>query len=627
MVLGFGGLTVGCVEELSTENYYTFTGQTIADYLKTRPEQFSDFCAILTRASDSNTNFMGLLSSYGEYTCFAPTNAAVEELLKSRGMSSVSDLSFLECDSIARSHLIKVAYKTENLVEGAVPTYNMSYRYLSISYQTDSAGNQEIMVNKASRLISWDNECENGVLHVINHVLEPSNELLPEVMGNNPGITIFTKALTVTGLADSLITYKDENYVPADPVQYDRFSATCESPALRLIGHTVFVEPDSVYLKAGINTIEDLMAYAKSIYDVVYPEDAGKYDTDYTNRKNPLNRFVAYHILHCTLPYNKMNNSMNLNTKYEATDYYETYCPNTILQITQTAAKGKRINRRMKTGKFYYQGTLIQSPSESETTYEQNALNGTYHYIDEILTYNKEVRDVVLGVRMRMDASSFMDELISNNVRNNDEQKLYLLPKNYCRSMIYSEESQIIYEYPRLDFWCWQGDEFYALGNYDFTLRLPPVPAGTYEIRIGYVAMGQRGIAQMYFGDENQFKAKALDPCGIPLDMNRGGTVNPHIGWIADTNSGKSETDIRNDKAMHNRGYMKAPDCLFSYSTNARTASTWLRRIITTRQIDDGPHYLRIRSVVDNTQAEFMLDWIEFCPKSIYDGEEREDIH
>lgn len=623
-----GGLMTSCVEELDTENYYTFTGETIENYLLNRSDTYSSFCEILNRASETSTNFSGLLSAYGDYTCFAPTNDAIELYLAQKNKSTVGELTLLECDSIARSHIIKLGYMTEDLEEGAIPTYNMNYRYLGISYQTDSLGNRQIMVNKESQLIAWDIECENGIIHSINKVLEPSNELLPEILDDFPNISIFNEALKLTRLGDELIRYKDEEYVPTDDVIYERFSAICYAPDLRKFGFTAFIEPDSVYNKSGIWNIEDLKQYAKAIYDEVYPEDAGLYDEDFTNRKNPLNRFVAYHLLTSTLTYNKMTNNCNLYTKYEPCDYYETMCPNTIMQISTTAAKGKRINRRIKTGKFNFQGALIYSPSEeTENGLSQDALNGTFHYIDEIITYNKDVRDIVLGVRMRMDASSFMQELITNNIRNNDESKLYLLPKGYVENMIYSEESEIIYEYPRTDFWCWQGDEFYALGNYDFTLKLPPVPAGTYEIRIGYVAMGQRGIAQMYFGDEAQYAANSLEPCGIPLDLNRGGTVNPHIGWVEDTNSGKSEEDIRNDKAMHNRGYMKAPDCLYSISTNARTASTWLRRIITTRQIDDGPHYLRIRSVTDNVEAEFMLDWIEFCPKSIYDGEEREDIH
>ena len=41
---------VGCSEDIDQSNRYTFTGETITDYLENRPEQFSKFCYILDRA-------------------------------------------------------------------------------------------------------------------------------------------------------------------------------------------------------------------------------------------------------------------------------------------------------------------------------------------------------------------------------------------------------------------------------------------------------------------------------------------------------------------------------------------------------------------------------------------------
>ena len=60
-----------CVEELKTENYYTFTGEMITDYLENREERFSDFTYVLGRSGVKE-----LLDAYGNYTCFAPTNDA-----------------------------------------------------------------------------------------------------------------------------------------------------------------------------------------------------------------------------------------------------------------------------------------------------------------------------------------------------------------------------------------------------------------------------------------------------------------------------------------------------------------------------------------------------------------------
>ena len=70
--------TSSCKEDIDESNLYTFTGETIEDYLANRPEQFSDFNYLLTRIG-----YDKILSAYGTYTCFAPTNEAVAEYLDS----------------------------------------------------------------------------------------------------------------------------------------------------------------------------------------------------------------------------------------------------------------------------------------------------------------------------------------------------------------------------------------------------------------------------------------------------------------------------------------------------------------------------------------------------------------
>ena len=79
MVAGvaFGALAfTSCSEQIDESNLYTFTGETITDYLRS-DSTLSDFAQI--------TDYAGLsdrLSAYGTYTCFAPTNEAVKEYIQ-----------------------------------------------------------------------------------------------------------------------------------------------------------------------------------------------------------------------------------------------------------------------------------------------------------------------------------------------------------------------------------------------------------------------------------------------------------------------------------------------------------------------------------------------------------------
>ena len=61
-----------CREEIDKSNRFTFTGETIADYILNRSENFTHFIRILEQAE-----MFGLLSTYGQYTLFLPTNGAI----------------------------------------------------------------------------------------------------------------------------------------------------------------------------------------------------------------------------------------------------------------------------------------------------------------------------------------------------------------------------------------------------------------------------------------------------------------------------------------------------------------------------------------------------------------------
>ena len=72
------GTMVSCSDEPDAENFYTFTGEMLSDYLENRAE-YSDFKTIVERAK-----LMDLLATYGHYTCFLPSNEAVQQYLKGR---------------------------------------------------------------------------------------------------------------------------------------------------------------------------------------------------------------------------------------------------------------------------------------------------------------------------------------------------------------------------------------------------------------------------------------------------------------------------------------------------------------------------------------------------------------
>ena len=602
-------LTSSCVEELKTENYYTFTGEMITDYLENREERFSDFTYVLGRSGVKE-----LLDAYGNYTCFAPTNEAFATYLAERGKSSVEELTDEECDTISYGHVIKSEldyFLTTDMDNGVLATANMNERYIQV-YIDSLTG--DFYINRNSKIIVKDEEVENGVVHVVDNVLMHSIAGLPDLMLENPDISLFCEAMQLTHFQDSLQLYMDESYVaPGEKgVKYERHGWETYYPQKRRYGYTGFIETNDVFEKLGITNIDDLTAYAKKIYDETFPNDAGLYDDDPTHPKNPLNRFVAYHFLDRKVyaSENQIFTYMHYpEGSYDAYDFYETMCKGTIMkvQIVRRSEWKLYINRRWDV-QYQVRGAVIDRTS----TYDGN--NGVYYTIDYPLVYSTDVTKKVLNDRMRFDAGTLMPELASNGIYRNQEDKCYQLPNGYVKNMIMYQEAVVWYSQPVWGFWCWYGDEIIAMGQYDFALKLPPVPEGTYEIRYAYVAMSQRGVAQVYVDNI---------PCGIPIDLKLNeNSSSPKIGWFSEDGLTKDEI-VRNDKAMHNRGYMRAPDTQTMGSNETDMAPTHqniLRRIVATEYLtSDKDHYIRFRAVDENGK-EFMLDYIELCPKSVYDS-------
>ena len=310
-----------------------------------------------------------------------------------------------------------------------------------------------------------------------------------------------------------------------------------------------------------------------------------------------------------------------LDTKLiDPEEYYETMCPGTIVRFAGPAS-GLYINRRgvgeRKDRGFFVRGVKVLSPSESGSV-DQNAINGVYHYLDDILAYTPEVRDVVLNRRIRIDATVLSPDFMNCNGRGRYGEDILTGFKNgYITDWVTSKET-FVGVHSDVDYWhSYQANAVCVSGPFDVTFKLPPVPSGTYEIRLGYTPGDERGVVQVYLENE---------PCGIPIDLRVYGG-DPSIGAVPDTDD--EEENMANDKAMHNRGYMKSTDVWHpgGGDDSMRTLSP-LRRILTTKTLSaDKTYHLRFRQCLDDNTRYWSFDYIELCPKSVYGSPEGEDTH
>ena len=620
-------MAVSCNEEDLPDNYYTATEMTAAGFLQNDPARFSEFTRILQRA-----NFLSTLATYGEYTLYAPTNEAVNNYLSANNYGSVEDIPQNVCDTIARTHIVKGGvYFTADVSDGTLPLLNMDDRNITITCDSDVNNNNAIIyyVNKSAKMIERDDSVTNGVVHTIDHLLVSTSMLLPDLIKQDTTSTIFASALALTGVELNMRKVEDYSYtIGRDSVEEGLpevfFGAEGEKwtkvkfVERRYFKYTAFVETDETFEKAGIYNINDLIAKAKAWYDNVFPEDAGKYDDDYTHPKNPLNRFVSYHILPFLVNYDQLVVSGQIKDYYcdlskaDAEDYYETMAQGCILRASGPK-DGKVYLNRKRMDVLITRGVRVLSPTESGLNL-QDCANGVYHYISAPLYFNPEA----LNNRMRIDATTlFPDFLNMSKCRVQfNEKTMTMFKNNYLTNVKATSQSLIGVRGNEIWTNSWEGNMVAICGEFDIEIKLPPVPkTGMYELRLGYSVNPSRGIIQVYLNGV---------ACGVPVNLQQG----PE-GWKEDTED--EEENRATDKSMHNRGFMKAPDSqggdISNGGTPFRAAGHIMRRVLYTGEIrQDQENWLRFRQLLKGNYS-LSLDYIELCPKNIYASPEGEDTH
>ncbi len=598
-----------CRDEDVVDNIYTFTEQTMGQYLE-EDENLSEFAALLQRA-----HVDGLLKAYGEFTCFAPDNQAMKAYYEKKGKTSLDDFSADEFKTIAYDHLINgnVVLST-SFIDGRLRQQTMGDRYVSISYNDN-----KIYVNNTSLLYEKDVEVHNGVIHKIASVIDPTRFGIVEVISSDEKFSLFYQALVATGLSDSLMRDVDKTYDPnlytSLIVKRDPNWRWDEIPLSKKYGYTVFMESnETMNEKAGITDLASMQKYAAEIYDKIYPEDAGI--TDITNRKNSLNRFIAYHLINKEMSLNKLidaydnYNQIKTCNMYE---YLEPYCPNSLIEIKKDRATG--------------QTNLINFISKNWKTihvtanYDNDASNGVYHEIDDMLVYDEDVYEEHAGKRLRFDTASLFPELTNNNFRGylNENPKPcphIWFPRGYLERVESSERTTLGYVQANSSLMNYQGDEIFmdvsGSNPYDFKIVTPPVPKGVYEVRIGYLTNYARGVCQFYFDNL---------PAGVPVNLNYDGN-DVSIGWKKPSTDPTDPQGFENDKMMRNQGYMKGPACFTNHSEegNGRTSARALRKILGIYEFKgDTTHIISAKGL---SSGQFMLDYIEFVPTSVIEFED-----
>ena len=348
-------------------------------------------------------------------------------------------------------------------------------------------------------------------------------QLLPDKLAEDEKTQLFSKALQLTGLADSLKTYYDYDYdkTYADIHQYHNYvdvygtGSPIQWLSRRYVKFTAFIETDDVLTAHGITSIEGLKAYAKKVYDEVYPEDASI--TDPTDRRHSLNRFVSYHLL----PFGATRETLTAYPNYlrqdisDVADWYVTMMPHASLKVSRPRTGnvpeteiGLFLNRRgLQNGpdKYGVQTRGVEIGEAVETA------NGSYFYIDDLLTYDKKTQTETLQERWRIDFVTLSPDFMTAGTRSNiDLTRDNSLPgigfdSKFTEGIEWGDWQYLYFAPVRFHYWCYGGDELSIQsdnGVNDISIDLPSLPEGDYELRFGSCLLSGGPIVEISLNDD-----------------------------------------------------------------------------------------------------------------------------
>lgn len=563
------------------------------------------------------------------------------------------------------------------------PLPTMNDHKLAVHYIKNEPDSIYINVDNPLSNTQRDILCLNGIIHQMQKVIAPRDitaaDYIQEVLDEKrEGYLTAFRVIQACGLMDTLMKIRDEVYealyqrgdklpVTVPMTRFAESSNKATTPEHRKYGFTLFLETDDFWRSQGLDPqASDLLPrLTQWILDnhQYSNEDVFVTDENYESEDHLLYQWITYHILPMKIPSNRLvfhfnewgyNPSNPYTYSIPVTEYYTTMGKRRLFKLIETSmSDGVCINRfpKLDNGRRG-SGREVECDAnkvgchvltESEMAVTADIVNCNIYPIDAPLSYNDEVRDNLFRQRIRFDMMSIFPEAMNNDFRKKkstaEANQFIYIPNtvteyNYLPDMIQNEDAQFVYYNAYNNNWCnLNEDEMKATGRWEFTFRLPPVPRrGTYEVRYKVLANSKRGIGQLYFGDN----PNNLPVAGIPLNLNlatdtdRKTGTDSNFGWERDTEDDDYNAEV--DKRMHNNMVMKGSKSVTRYQsqTSERDYSERenVRRIFVRQTLDPNKtYYMKIKSVLDTDQKEFYMDYLEYCPKEVYDNpNEPEDI-
>jgi uncharacterized surface protein with fasciclin (FAS1) repeats len=186
----------------------------------------------------------------------------VKTWLSKINAASVDAADMTKLQDLVKFHLLVDTITTASFKDGKLPVPTMLGQFLVTGVGTKD-GSSSYLINRQALISQSNVRVGNGIIHVVDNVLEPSSLTIAQQLEAKPEYSIFVQAMKETGLYNVL------NTVDADTTK--RWM-------------TVIAESNQSLADSGINSYADLKE---------------KYSTtgNPANTNDSLHMYIAYHIL------------------------------------------------------------------------------------------------------------------------------------------------------------------------------------------------------------------------------------------------------------------------------------------------------------------------------------------
>lgn len=429
----------------------------IYDYMVENDSLYSKFMSIL-EAGELDKTVSAYNPNGSGYTMFLPTNEAIDQFIQDSEQFSSLDQLLADkayASSMARFHVVNMAILTNDFPFGALPELNLAGQYLTIGFEL-GADSSYYKVNNQAPLTKGNIEVNNGYIHEINQALTPVTYTSYDWLKQNPNYSIFYQAVEATNFIEVL----------SRVVVFDTIS---------LIPVTLFVEPDSVYHKYGINSFEELT-------ELISPDDK-----NYTDIYNPLYNFVGVHIL---------------EGRYFLADFEEESTNFSSYGDVPTHINGEGIDILINKGKVIDE-TIVSEENDTSYTFKEI----TFYYDNSNLLTRSGAVHIINEMLVRVPASlatqhfQFYEEPLFDQYR--QEKGEFIVEDTSLLSVLTFSGGvdQFLYVSSEDEsLTAWSKDYLQIDGDFTISYTLPKIVQGSYELGIRAHAYDQdNALVEVFF--------------------------------------------------------------------------------------------------------------------------------